>query len=98
MVSASTPASQTLIVWSAEPETILVPSGEYVTDMTHLLCAFSLVALSSSVAAKHTEEASAQARLDRVAQPVDDATHLFVRRHAHAPFLSPSCPPRAPRA
>ena len=34
------PESQTLIVLSADPDTILVPSGENATDEIHLLCAF----------------------------------------------------------
>ena len=55
------PASQTLIVPSPEPETILVPSGECATELI-TLCAFSLVALSSRVAAMHAEEASVQAK------------------------------------
>ena len=38
------PKSQTLIVWSLDPDTILVPSGENVTDLTQSLWAlvFSL--------------------------------------------------------
>ena len=33
-VSADTPASQTLSVWSYEPETMVLPSGEKATDST----------------------------------------------------------------
>ena len=51
-VSVLTPASQTLSVLSAEPETIVFPSGEKATDMTELLCALSLLFLSSSVPVK----------------------------------------------
>ena len=47
-----TPESQTLIVWSREPETIVFPSGLNATLMTQLLWAFSLVALSSRVPAR----------------------------------------------
>ena len=46
-VSAPTPASQTLIVLSLEPETMVLPSGEKVTELTVLLCALSFSALSS---------------------------------------------------
>ena len=38
-VSADTPASQTLMVSSREPDTIVLPSGEKATDVTQLLCA-----------------------------------------------------------
>jgi len=41
-VRASLPALQTLIVLSAEPETILVPSGEKATDITSLCCVRAL--------------------------------------------------------
>ena len=44
------PASQTLMVWSREPETIVFPSGEKATDMTQWLWAFVFSLLSSSVA------------------------------------------------
>ena len=43
------PASQTLIVLSADPDTIVLPSGEKATDMTQLLCAFVFSLFSSSV-------------------------------------------------
>ena len=33
-VSADAPASQTLIVWSSEPETMVLPSGEKATERT----------------------------------------------------------------
>ena len=56
------PASQTLIVLSSEPEMILVPSGEYATERIQPLCALYFFSLSSSVAARHTREASAQTR------------------------------------
>jgi hypothetical protein len=46
-VSADTPASQTLIVLSLEPDTMLEPSGEKATDITQLLCALCFSALSS---------------------------------------------------
>jgi hypothetical protein len=46
-VSADTPASQTLIVWSTEPDTMVAPSGEKATDITALLCALCFSALSS---------------------------------------------------
>ena len=51
------PASQTLIVRSSEPDTIVLPSGEKATDLIQSLWAFSFVALSSRVPAKHAERA-----------------------------------------
>ena len=50
-VGADTPASQTLIVWSSDPETMVLPSGEKATDFTQSLCALSFSALSSRDAA-----------------------------------------------
>ena len=44
---ARVPASQTLIVWSNEPETILVPSWLKATERTAPLCALCFSALSS---------------------------------------------------
>ena len=52
------PASQTLIVLSSEPETMVFPSGEKATELMQLLWALSLVALSSRVPEKHMEEVS----------------------------------------
>ena len=46
-VSANTPASQTLIVLSLEPETMVLPSGEKATKFTHSMCAPCFSALSS---------------------------------------------------
>ena len=46
------PKSQTLIVWSADPDTIVFPSGEKATDMTQLLCALLFSLFNSSVAAR----------------------------------------------
>ena len=46
-VSADTPASQTLIVLSAEPDTMVAPSEEKATDVTPSLCALCFSALSS---------------------------------------------------
>jgi hypothetical protein len=46
-VSADTPASQTLIIWSLEPETMVAPSGEKATESTLPLCALCFSALSS---------------------------------------------------
>ena len=50
-MSAAAAASQTLSVLSAEPETIVLPSGEKATESTRLLCASSFSALSSRDAA-----------------------------------------------
>ena len=63
VVSASTPASQTLIVFSPEPETIVLPSGEYATEVILSLWALSLVALSSSVAAKQQRRRQLRPRI-----------------------------------
>ena len=46
------PESQTLIVPSPDPDTILVPSGENATDRTKLLCAFVFSLNSSSLSAR----------------------------------------------
>jgi len=40
-------ASQTLIVWSSEPDTMVLPSGEKATEVTTLLCARCVSALRS---------------------------------------------------
>ena len=49
-----TPASQTLSVWSREPDTIVLPSGEKATDITQWLCALCFSAFSSKEAAAST--------------------------------------------
>ena len=46
-----TPASQTLIVLSLEPETMVLPSGEKATERTESLCALCFSAFSSREAA-----------------------------------------------
>ena len=46
------PKSQTLIVPSADPDTILVPSGENATDKTQSLCAFVFSLNISSLPAR----------------------------------------------
>ena len=46
------PASQTLIVLSSDPDTILVPSGENATDLIQSLWAFVFSVFSSSVPAR----------------------------------------------
>ena len=48
----SAPESQTLIIWSTDPETIVVPSGENVTDVMMLLWALVLSLNSSSLPAR----------------------------------------------
>jgi hypothetical protein len=48
----SAPESQTLIVLSYDPDTILVPSGENATDVMFLLCAFVFSLNSSSLSAR----------------------------------------------
>ena len=50
-MSALTPASQTLIVLSYEPETMVLPSGEKATDQMLPLCALCFSAFSSREAA-----------------------------------------------
>jgi hypothetical protein len=49
------PESQTLIVSSADPDTILVPSGENATDVMVLLWAFIFSLNSSSVSARQAK-------------------------------------------
>ena len=46
------PVSQTLIVLSSDPDTILVPSGENATELIPLLCASVFSLNSSSVPAR----------------------------------------------
>ena len=53
-VSADTPASHTLSVPDAPPETIVLPSGEKATENTKSLCALCFSALSSRDAAAST--------------------------------------------
>ena len=50
--SSGAPDSQTLIVRSSDPETILVPSGENATDLIHRLWASVFSLNSSSFAAR----------------------------------------------
>ena len=52
----SAPESQTLIVWSDDPETILVPSGENATDQMMSLCTFVFSLNSSIFAAKQANK------------------------------------------
>jgi len=47
MVGYKVPASQTLIVWSSEPDTMVAPSGEKATEVTQPLCALCFSASSS---------------------------------------------------
>ena len=61
-VSADTPASQTLSVWSTPHETMVEPSGENCTAVhpdgplrTYRACAFCFSAFSSKDAAASTE-------------------------------------------
>ena len=50
------PKSQTLIVWSRDPDTILVPSGENATDMTQWLWAFVFLLNSSNAPARQSSK------------------------------------------
>ena len=50
-VSADAPASQTLSVWSSEPDTMVLPSGEKATELMQSLCALCFSANSSRKAA-----------------------------------------------
>ena len=52
MSARDAPESQTLIVLSSDPETILVPSGENATDLVLRLWAFVFSLSSSSLAAR----------------------------------------------
>ena len=47
MAGYKLPASQTLIVSSLEPDTMVEPSGEKATEVTSQLCAFCFSTLSS---------------------------------------------------
>ena len=62
-VSADTPASHTLSVWSSEPETMVLPSGEKATEYTLSLCAPCFSALSSKDAAASTAAVSSGLRV-----------------------------------
>ena len=50
------PESQTLIVLSYDPETILVPSGENATDATAMLWAFIFSLSISSLSARQASK------------------------------------------
>ena len=50
--ASSAPESQTLIVLSSEPDTILLPSGENATERIQLLWALVFSTFNSSVAAR----------------------------------------------
>jgi hypothetical protein len=50
------PESQTLIVRSHDPDTILVPSGENATDLITSLCAFVFSLNMSSLSARQASE------------------------------------------
>ena len=50
-LSADAPASQTLMVWSTEPDTMVLPSGGKATESTEPLCALCFSAFSSRDAA-----------------------------------------------
>ncbi len=52
------PESQTLIVLSHDPDTILVPSGENATDVIRLLWAFVFSLSSSSAPARTSQQGS----------------------------------------
>ncbi len=54
MSSRGAPESQTLIVPSTDPDTILVPSGENATDVMVLLCAFVFSLSISSFPARQS--------------------------------------------
>ena len=45
---ATVPASQTLIVWSSEPDTMVAPSGEKATECTARPCALLCFSALSS--------------------------------------------------
>ena len=51
-MGSGAPKSQTLIVLSPDPDTILVPSGENTTDVMTLLCALFFSLNSSIVPAR----------------------------------------------
>ena len=50
------PKSQTLIVWSSDPDTILVPSGENTTDLMLSLWAFVFSLSISSLSARQASK------------------------------------------
>ena len=58
-----TPASQTLIVWSVEPDTMVLPSEEKATESTQSLCALCFFALSSRDAAANRKQQSSLCKM-----------------------------------
>jgi hypothetical protein len=54
--ASGVPESQTLIVSSSDPDTILVPSGEKATELMSLLWAFVFSLFSSSVPAQEASK------------------------------------------
>jgi hypothetical protein len=66
---AKGPASQTLIVLSKEPDTMVEPSGEKATEVTKLLCALCFSALSSREAVASTGAVRFGLRVSRVSMP-----------------------------
>ena len=55
-VDSGAPDSQTLIVLSADPDTILVPSGENATDKIRSLCALVFSLSISSLSARQANK------------------------------------------
>ena len=72
------PESQTLIVLSKDPDTILLPSGENCTDMTMLLWALAFSVLRSSVAAKQASRRQFWARRGDLRPKIAPASQTLI--------------------
>jgi hypothetical protein len=84
------PESQTLIVWSRDPDTILVPSGENATDVMISLCAFIFSLNSPSLSARQANSRQFGRRGDLRARGAPESQTLIVWSHDPDTILVPS--------
>ena len=85
------PASQTLSVWSAEPETMVLPSGEKATESTKALCALCFSALSSSEAATRMGGSDLGEGLEGQCQYTRIPSHLSDKGLEGVSAVTPAC-------
>jgi len=86
-----TPESQTLIVLSSDPDTILVPSGENATDWIQSLWAFVFSLNSSSLSARQAKwRQSSPRRGDSRLRGAPKSQTLIVLSHDPDTILVPS--------
>jgi hypothetical protein len=87
----SAPESQTLIVLSSDPDTILVPSGENATDLTQLLWASVFSLNSPSASARQARRRQFWTRRgDFEGKPAPESQTLIVRSLDPDTILVPS--------